>query len=96
MRHARPDYDRIQDPEGKIPGDEPVFIIRGQDVVGDKAVEAWANLAEAAGARDDIVKAARDQAHKMRKWRLHHGGKVPDMPHTENPGNMHIDNSMPD
>ena len=32
MKHARSDYDRIQDPDGKIPANEPVFLIRGQDV----------------------------------------------------------------
>lgn len=31
MKHARPDYDRIQDPAGIIPEDEPVFLLRGQD-----------------------------------------------------------------
>lgn len=31
MKHARADYDRIQDPEGKIPADELVMLFRGQD-----------------------------------------------------------------
>ena len=29
MKHARDDYNRIQDPAGKIPEDEPVFLLRG-------------------------------------------------------------------
>jgi hypothetical protein len=39
VKHARRDYDRIQDPwlgqdERAIPKDEPVFLIRAQDRVG--------------------------------------------------------------
>lgn len=30
MIHARPDYNRIQDPENKIPEDEPVFLLRAK------------------------------------------------------------------
>jgi hypothetical protein len=40
MRHARADYDRIQDPDGLIPQDEPVFLIRGQDRAAP-AMERW-------------------------------------------------------
>ena len=31
MIHAREDYQRIQDPEGKIGEDEPVFMVRAKD-----------------------------------------------------------------
>lgn len=31
MIHARKDYMRIQDPEGKIGDNEPVFLLRAQD-----------------------------------------------------------------
>ena len=34
MIHARDDYNRIQDPAGKIPADEPVFLLRAQDELG--------------------------------------------------------------
>jgi hypothetical protein len=30
MKHARDDYNRIQDPAGLIPEDEPVFLLRAQ------------------------------------------------------------------
>lgn len=33
MRHAREDYNRIQDPAGKIHEDEPVFLMRAQDAL---------------------------------------------------------------
>ena len=31
MKHARADYDRIQDPAGLIPDNEPVMLLRAQD-----------------------------------------------------------------
>jgi hypothetical protein len=44
MKHARPDYDRIQDPAGKIPLDEPVFLLRAQDSTAAETVRCWASL----------------------------------------------------
>lgn len=83
MLHARADYMRIQDPAGLIPVDEPVFLIRGQESVGPAAVLGWAELATVAGASEDIIAAARDQAVRMRLWQADHGRKVPDMPGPE-------------
>jgi len=80
MKHAREDYDRIQDPEGKIPEDEPVFLLRAQDAVAPGVVEMWALAAYNAGADDNIVQLAYEQAQLMRKWQVQHGNKVPDMP----------------
>ena len=80
MKHARQDYDRIQDPAGKIPEDEPVFLIRGQDRAGPATVRFWASEATRAGARPDIVQRALQWADEMEKWQLAHGNKVPDMP----------------
>ena len=51
MKHARPDYDRIQDPlpvsEGGIPEDEPVFLLRAQDCIAARVVRIWAILQRA-------------------------------------------------
>jgi len=80
MKHARADYDRIQDPAGKIPADEPVFLIRGQDRVAPAVLECWATLAAAAGASPQIVEAARFQANEMRHWQSTCANKTPDMP----------------
>jgi len=77
MIHARKDYNHIQDPSGQIPEDEPVFLIRGKDMVSGDAVRAWANLAEAAGAAQNILDAAREHASLMDEWP---GKKTPDMP----------------
>ena len=80
MRHSRLDYNRIQDPAGLIPDTEPVFLIRGQDIVGPDAVLAWADLAEKAGADRSIIDGARDQARRMRIYQRNRGAKTPDMP----------------
>jgi hypothetical protein len=76
MRHARSDYDRIQDPSGKIPEDEPVFLLRGQDQTAAATVRHWASLqasesplrtlAEAHAARMDAwaVKKEADGPHE--------------------------------
>lgn len=48
MKHARPDYNRIQDPLGLIPEDEPVFLLRGKDILTPTALEAWIAAAETA------------------------------------------------
>ena len=43
-------YDRIQDPAGLIPADEPVFLLRGQDAYAPSTLRHWAALCRAAGA----------------------------------------------
>lgn len=68
MRHARPDYNRIQDPENKIPDDEPVFLIRGQDIVSGNTVRVWADLNDEAGGDPELSKRAREQAILMDMW----------------------------
>jgi len=80
MLHARKDYQRIQDPEGKIPEDEPVFLLRAQDVCAPFIVLEWAHRAGMHGAANNIVNAARSQAERMRQWQREHGMKVPDLP----------------
>ena len=81
MKHARPDYDRIQDPDKYIPADEPVFLLRGKDAAAPQAVRAWANVADEEGAKPDIVAAARHHADAMQRYQLEHGGgDIPDLP----------------
>jgi len=85
MKHAREDYQRFQDPLGKIPADEPVFLIRSQDIVGAETVRFWALVAGAAGASLEIIKAASDQADAMEAWQKANGSKVPDLPESGPP-----------
>ena len=80
MKHARKDYGTIQDSSGRIPEDEPVFLLRAQDVTAPTVVRVWADLAEKAGAATDIVAAARAQVEEMRKWQQTHEAKIPDLP----------------
>jgi hypothetical protein len=68
MKHARDDYNRMQDPDGKIPADEPVFLIRGQDTVGADTVRAWADLNERAGGDLKASMLARHHAALMDAW----------------------------
>lgn len=77
MLHAREDYTRIQDPAGKIPADEPVFLLRGQDRLAARAVRFYAMLARDAGCLD-IADAADRHAKAMSKRA--HQGKLPDLP----------------
>lgn len=85
MKHARPDYDRIQDPAGLIPDDEPVFIIRAQDIAGPATVQCWAAIAKSHGAEPNILEAADDMTAQMRNWQRGHVCKVPDMPSRQEP-----------
>lgn len=56
MLHSRSDYQsRIQDSENKIPADEPVFLIRGQDLFGARLVREWVRLSRKQ-LKDDIAK----------------------------------------
>ena len=79
MKHARPDYDRIQDPAGLIPDDEPVFLLRGQDVLAARHVRDWADHAELRGCSAEIVSMVRAHAFKMETWPKK---KLPDLPST--------------
>lgn len=83
MKHARPDYDLIQDHrEDKlaIPINEPVFLLRAQDVNAPMAVDYWAQCAERSGTDPTMVRMAKEHATLMRAWQLNHGMKVPDLP----------------
>lgn len=68
MRHARSDYDRIQDPAGLIPEDEPVFIIRGQDPAGPAALRYWALQNEKRHGDPRLTAAANAHARRMEEW----------------------------
>jgi hypothetical protein len=82
MKHAREDYNRIQDPAGLIPEDEPVFLMRAPDLAAPFAVMAWVQEAMRFGAADAILRAAFEQALAMRRSqaRGYPHAKIPDMP----------------
>jgi len=80
VKHARDDYDRIQDPAGLIPEEEPVFLIRGQDACAPATLRFWAREAMMKGADRAIIDLVREHADAMEQWQAEHGGKVPDLP----------------
>ena len=71
MIHTRKDYDRIQDPENKIPEDEPVFLLRAQDQIAAEVVRYWEKLHIARGGNFDIAKSALKLADLMDDWPKH-------------------------
>jgi hypothetical protein len=77
MKHARADYDEIQDPRNIIPEDEPVFLLRGQDKFAWQVVSLYADLAQRGGASPELVASCREHAQKMKEWQTK---KIPDMP----------------
>lgn len=77
MFHSRPDYNRIQDPAGLIPADEPVFLLRAQDAFAYRAVKYWCAMAAEYGCTPEMISAAQDQADRMKNWPQK---KVPDLP----------------
>lgn len=77
MKHARPDYDRIQDPAGLIPEGEPVFLLRGQDRLAPWLVALYGVLVRLSGGDKEIARRSLAQARAMRAWPRR---KWPDMP----------------
>ena len=89
MKHARPDYDRFQDPalsnpsllgEGGTPigEDEPVFILRAQDVHAAATVAYYAmRLGKDINVDPEMAAVCVKWAHEMAKWMPQ---KHPDMP----------------
>lgn len=71
------DYQRIQDPDYKIPFGEPVFLIRGQDSVGAETLRAYADLFEKAGGDSVVAQSVRAHALLMDAWSKK---KVADIP----------------
>jgi hypothetical protein len=81
MKHARADYDRIQDPEGKIGQDEPVMLFRAQDKHFPKVLAYYLMLlGKDAEARPDILTAVVGQIRAGQRWQAEHGCKTPDLP----------------
>lgn len=68
MVHARKDYDRFQDPENKIPEDEPVMLFRAQDRHFVSVLKYYADLLEAAG-NFEVAKAVRGHILTAKNWR---------------------------
>lgn len=68
MKHAREDYNRIKDPAGLIPQEEPVFVLRAQDRIASAVVRYWARLNEQQGGDPRLTDLAEHQASCMDEW----------------------------
>lgn len=71
MKHAREDYDNIQEittngTTRRIPKDEPVFLLRAQDETAAATVRFWASLNTQGDQR--AVQLALEHARKMDAW----------------------------
>ena len=81
MKHARLDYQRIQDPAGLIPEDEPVFLLRAQDATAPATIREWVRLQRM---RNDCAEIACELATRhvaaMEIWQWDHGCKTADVP----------------
>lgn len=53
----------------KIPDNEPVFVIRGQDFLSDETVMYWAEMADNLRINEEKVNNAQLLARKMRNFR---------------------------
>ena len=65
---------------GRTELDEPVFILRAQDILAPRVVVRWAHLAEQAGTAQDKVRGALEVAKQMADWQANnpYRVKVPD------------------
>lgn len=69
MTTGRTDYRSLTQLEAeKIDPLEPVFVIRAKDQIGADAVRAYADLARAAGASEQLIRSALAQAEAMDAW----------------------------
>lgn len=91
MKHARKDYDRIQDPAlgdptllgtgcTPIGADEPVFLLRAHDRLAPHNLFDYAARAEDSGCDRVLVETVRNHARAMLAWQEKHGFKEPDLP----------------
>ncbi|KKN59793.1 hypothetical protein LCGC14_0538840 [marine sediment metagenome] len=81
MLHARDDYNkRIQDNANRIPDDEPVFLLRGQDAIAPILLDMYVAISEIHPACDPVViKAVKNHANAMRDWQEKVRSKFADM-----------------
>lgn len=86
MLHARDDYnDRIQDKAGKIPADEPVFLLRAQDPYAADAVQCWLNNYLSLTQEPDLAVVEQVQQHIGRMRAYQPKKPHPDLPEAEPP-----------
>jgi hypothetical protein len=77
VKHGRADYAGIQDRDGVIGADEPVFILRAQDELAAALVVEWAERYLQRGGGIELHRQAMEVAVEMRSWARKNGTKLP-------------------
>lgn len=78
MKFSREDYNnRIVDKDGKIPADEPVFLLRAQDKFAPSTLRHYAKLLEEDG-NIEMSEELRAHARQMIVWQKSVKIKTPD------------------
>ena len=80
MIHARKDYDRIQDPSGKIAEDEPVILFRAHDALAPVMIAKYVELLRMHHAEQHMIDTNIVHELRMRQWQRINRCKLPDMP----------------
>jgi hypothetical protein len=80
MVHARTDYNRIQDPAGKIGEDEPVMLFRAQDALMPAVAAFYADLLRQHRSAQHMIDTTLAHEQRIRQWQRMNGCKLPDMP----------------
>jgi hypothetical protein len=73
--------DELSNPEScinKAADDEPVFVLRAQDVLAATTVRLWADMALLHGTPFEKLGEAYGLARLMDDWQAEHTAKVPD------------------
>lgn len=60
---------------GKVPADEPVFVLRGQDILASHFVKRWASMLEDMNGPLAKIAEAKLVALEMKRWKPR---KIPD------------------
>ncbi len=74
MKHAHEKFDAVQDTSGRIPVDEPVFLLRGQDQFAPNLVRLWSAMVQLEG-NSELAARAYKWADEMERWPV---TKLPD------------------
>lgn len=80
MRHARADYNDITAVDARIPADEPVFLLRGQDRLAAETVRHYARLTREHGGDPEIADRADRWAEEMEQWPAKKTADLPAFP----------------
>ena len=81
MKHFRPDYNqRIQDSANIIPSDEPVFLMRAQDMHMPAMLLEYRDRLKMEGASLRDLKQIDEIYTATIVWQREHGHKTPDAP----------------